>query len=317
MLRFLARGIGAVRRVVRGDMTMLAIPVFLSTIAAEALALQRDKARLAEVGVLIPDSNVERPFGYEAKDTAASIAMGLGMLIIGTQTDRFLGPFDRGLFRRRLARFGSARFGFVGAVVVWDFLYYWSHRMGHERRVLWASHVNHHSSRRYNLSTALRQSWTNSVSHWVHMPMFVLGFSPAQVVKAGELNLLYQYWVHTEMIDRLPGAFEKVMNTPSHHRVHHGTNRRYLDRNYGGILILWDRLFGTFEPEGERVVYGLTTDITTYNPVRIAFHEWAAMVRDACRATTSRDRVGYVFGPPGWKPALPPTPLEHPIGVAS
>jgi sterol desaturase/sphingolipid hydroxylase (fatty acid hydroxylase superfamily) len=298
VFKVIARASRAVGRVVRGDLTMLAIPVFLATMAIEARALHRGKHRLAAPGEPLEESNVERPLGYEPKDTAASVAMGLGMLIISTQVGRVLNPVDSKLFARRMARLGSRRFGFLGAVVVWDFFYYWSHRFGHERRILWAAHVNHHSSRRYNLSTALRQSWTNSISHWTHMPMFVLGFSPAQVARAGELNLLYQYWVHTEAIDRLPAPVERVLNTASHHRVHHGTNPQYLDRNYAGILIIWDRLFGTFEPEGERVVYGLTKDITSYNPLTIAFHEWRAMLGDVRRADSWSAKARQLVGPP-------------------
>ena len=188
------------------------------------------------------------------------------------------------------------------AVIAWDLAYYWSHRLSHEHRVLWAAHVNHHSSQRYNLSTALRQSWTGFIVHWVYLPLYAIGFSTRQVARAGELNLLYQYWVHTETIDRLPAAFERVMNTASHHRVHHGVNEQYLDRNYAGILILWDRLFGTFEPEGERIHYGLTKNIDTFNPVKIAAHEWISLGGDLRRATSWRDRVKHLTGPPGWQP---------------
>jgi sterol desaturase/sphingolipid hydroxylase (fatty acid hydroxylase superfamily) len=152
------------------------------------------------------------------------------------------------------------------------------------------------------LSTALRQSWTGFVVHWVYFPMYALGFSTRQVARAGELNLLYQYWVHTETINRLPTVVETVMNTASHHRVHHGVEEQYLDRNYAGILIIWDRLFGTFEPEVERVHYGLTKNIDTFNPLRIAFHEWASLARDVAGADTLADRVGYALGPPGWQP---------------
>ena len=134
-------------------------------------------------------------------------------------------------------------------MVLWDFLYYWDHRWMHEVRLLWANHVSHHSSERYNLSTALRQPWSGFLHGWVFAPMPLLGFPTAKTAKAGQLNLLYQYWIHTEAIDRLPRRIEQVLNTPSHHRGHHGANDQYLDKNYGGILIVWDKLFGTFEPE--------------------------------------------------------------------
>jgi sterol desaturase/sphingolipid hydroxylase (fatty acid hydroxylase superfamily) len=294
-----------IRTAMAGDATLLAIPVFLGTVALEAIVLRRNEST---VGLHDPDksvtsrSNVERPVGYEAKDTATSLAMGVGMLAIGFATARVLGPLDRLIFSKRFGNVGGRRFAFAGAVLVWDFIYYWDHRMSHEHRIFWASHVNHHSSERYNLSTALRQPWTNIVTHGFFFPMLMAGFSPAQVARAGELNLLYQYWVHTETIDKLPRPVEYVMNTASHHRAHHGANKEYLDRNYGGIFIIWDRMFGSFEPERARVKYGLTKNIDTFNPFRVAFHEWAAIARNVAHAKSWRDRCGYVFGPPGWTP---------------
>ena len=160
------------------------------------------------------------------------------------------------------------------AMVAWDFLYYWDHRWMHEVRLFWANHVTHHSSERYNLSTALRQPWSGFLTSWVFLPMPLFGIPAHHVAKAAQINLLYQYWIHTEAIDRLPKPIEAVFNTPSHHRVHHGANPQYLDKNYGGILIVWDKLFGTFEPEVRRIKYGLTKNIHTYNPIRIGYHEF-------------------------------------------
>lgn len=292
----------ALRGIVSSDATMLAIPGFVVTMAAEYVLLRRrDRIPRAQTDGVA--ANVAEPSGYELRDTAASLAMGIGMLVVGVVAGRALQPLDKALYRRRVASLGSRRFALASSLVAWDLCYYWSHRLSHEHRVFWAAHVNHHSSRRYNLSTALRQSWTGTIMHWVYLPMLVAGYSPAQVARAGEYNLLYQYWVHTETVDTLPASVERVLNTASHHRVHHGSNPQYLDRNYGGILILWDRLFGTFEPEGERVDYGLTKNIDTYNPMRIAFHEWADIVRDVGRSRTWRDRVGYTLGHPGWQPA--------------
>ena len=182
-----------------------------------------------------------------------------------------------------------------------DFCYYWYHRAGHEIRLFWAGHVNHHSSPHYNLSTALRQSWTAPLTSWIFwLPLPLLGFDPLLLFVSHSISLLYQYWIHTELIDRM-GPLEWVLNTPSHHRVHHGRNAQYLDRNHGGIFIVWDRLFGTFEAEEERPDYGLTQNLESHNPVVIAFHEWAAMARDVAGAQTWRGRFGYIFGPPGWR----------------
>ena len=186
------------------------------------------------------------------------------------------------------------------AIVGWDFIYYWNHRFMHEVRALWAHHVVHHSSERYNLSTALRQPVADVLG--VYLPyglMARVGIRPALIEQARGVNLLYQYWIHTDAIRSL-GAGEEVLNTPSHHRVHHGSNQQYLDRNHGSILIVWDRLFGTFQREDEPVVYGLTKNIDTYNPVRIASHEFADIVRDVAHSTTWRDRLSFVLRGPGW-----------------
>lgn len=186
------------------------------------------------------------------------------------------------------------------AVAGWDFVYYWNHRFMHESRYMWAVHVVHHSSEHYNLSTALRQPVADALGTTVpYGALCLLGVSPTLVETARGINLLYQFWIHTETIGRL-GAPEAVLNTPSHHRVHHGSNRQYLDRNHGSILIVWDRLFGTFEPEGEEVVYGLTKNIDTFNPGRIAGHEHVEMLRDVARSTSWRERLSYVLRGPGW-----------------
>ncbi len=186
------------------------------------------------------------------------------------------------------------------AVLGWDVIYYWHHRLSHECRYLWASHVVHHSSEHYNLSTALRQPVTDSLGTAVPYGLLSLvGLSPGVVETARGVNLLYQFWIHTETIGRL-GPAETVLNSPSHHRVHHGSNRRYLDRNHGSILIVWDRLFGTFEPEDEPVVYGLTTNLGTFRTWPVATHEFVALLRDVAGSTGWAERLGYVVRGPGW-----------------
>ncbi|WP_291826452.1 sterol desaturase family protein [Candidatus Microthrix sp.] len=219
------------------------------------------------------------PVGYETRDTVASLGMLAGNLVANAAVFGLTHRIDRWAYRHRVANLGSTRFGFTGAMMAWDFLYYWDHRWMHEVRLLWANHVSHHSSERYNLSTALRQPWSGILTHWVFLPMPLLGFTPAMTSQAGLYNLLYQYWVHTEAIDRLPAPVEAVMNTASHHRVHHG-QPAVPRQELAGIFIVWDKLFGTFEPEVARVKYGLTKNIDTFNPVRIAYHEFADIARD-------------------------------------
>lgn len=190
----------------------------------------------------------------------------------------------------------------AAAIAGWDFIYYWNHRLMHESRLMWAIHVVHHSSEHYNLSTALRQPVADSFGIFVPMGILsALGIRPALIEMARGVNLIYQFWIHTETVPKL-GRFEDIFNTASHHRVHHGSNQKYLDRNHGSILIVWDRMFGTFEREDDDdpVVYGLTKNIETYNPVRIATHEHADILRDVARSDTWSDRLGFVLRGPGW-----------------
>lgn len=259
-------------------------------------------AMLLELYVTIK-RNIET---YTVKDAFASIAMGLGNV--------FLGFFSKLLVFGALS-YVYQHFRFFEIPAVWwsfvliffadDFSYYWFHRISHKSRLFWASHVVHHSSQRYNLSTALRQTWSGgfySFIFWLWMPL--VGFHPNMILLQMSISLLYQFWIHTEAIHKLPKWFEAVMNTPSHHRVHHGSNPIYLDRNHAGILIIWDKIFGTFqlELEEEKVVYGLVTNIKTYNPVIIAFHEWFALIKDSFTGKKSiSSRLKYLFKPPGWK----------------
>lgn len=204
------------------------------------------------------------------------------------------------LFAKHDRDFGDGPLAVAGAIVGWDFIYYWNHRLMHETRWLWAIHVVHHSSEHYNLSTALRQPVLDVLGMFVpYGALSLLGFRPETIETARGVNLLYQYWIHTETIPKL-GRFEEVFNTASHHRVHHGSNRQYLDRNHGSILIIWDRLFGTFEREDEPVRYGLTKNIETFNPLRIATHEHVDILRDVAASTTWKDRLSFVFRGPGW-----------------
>lgn len=297
---------------------MASIPLFVITMAAEWWLLRdRDKRTLGDMydatpeqlsGLQLPADDLV-PIGYERRDTAASLAMLLGSVTIGFAFAGAFTKLDKLLFKHRVSNVGSRRGSLVTAMVLWDFLYYWEHRWMHEVRVMWAHHVSHHSSERYNLSTALRQPWSPFLTFWVFAPMPLLGYSTATTRRAGQLNLLYQYWIHTEAIDRLPALAEKVLNTPSHHRVHHGANKQYLDKNYGGILIVWDKLFGTFEPEVRRIKYGLTKNINTFNPIKVGYHEFVDIARDVRRAGSIREGLRAVFGPPGWTPRREPEQL--------
>ncbi|HET6415905.1 MAG TPA: sterol desaturase family protein [Polyangiales bacterium] len=268
-----------------------AIPFFLATLVLEHWLVSR-KVSASEEEVKLA--------GFTTKDSFASLSMGIGFLLINALLT--LLPFAglAWLYQFRLFDIPVVWWSWILLLFAEDFCYYWFHRLHHEVRALWAAHVNHHSSTHYNLTTALRQSWTTPFTgfiFWVPLPL--LGFPIEMILIQKSISLLYQYWLHTELIAKL-GWFESVFNTPSHHRVHHGRNPVYLDRNHAGIFIIWDKMFGTFEPEAQAVDYGLTKNIHTYNPVRIAFHEWYAMLRDAWNARTWRGRFGYLLMPPGW-----------------
>ncbi|WP_422756041.1 sterol desaturase family protein [Micromonospora sp. WMMD708] len=269
---------------------LYAVPAFLLLIAVEALSYR-----------FAPDDD-ER--GYELRDTTTSLTMGAGSQLIGFPWKLLTVGLYVALWTVAPVQLSpTSVWTWVLLVVVDDLAYYWFHRTHHEVRLFWASHVVHHSSTHFNLSTALRQSWTPMTSLPFWLPLALLGIPPWMIFLQQSVSLLYQFFLHTERVDRLPRPVEWLFNTPSHHRVHHGANREYLDRNYGGILIVWDRLFGSFAPEDTPVRYGLTTNIGTYNPLRVATHEYAAIWADVRRAGSWRHRLGHVLGRPGWQPA--------------
>ncbi len=240
---------------------------------------------------------------YDWRDTAASLLMGLGNTVMSVIFGATIVAIGVWLYQYRLFDIPHTWWALGLAFLGEDFTYYWFHRSAHRVRWFWASHVIHHSSQHYNLSTALRQTWTGffSVSFIFRLPLFLIGFPPSMVLFCAGLNLVYQFWIHTEVVKRLPFGLEAILNTPSHHRVHHGTNPRYLDRNYAGVFIIWDRLFGTFEPEddAEPVRYGIVKNLGTFNPLWVAVHEWVGIARDVAAARSWRERWQAVAGPPG------------------
>lgn len=277
------------------NLLVYSIPGFVALLVLELLWTRRLKREGARVS------------GYEPRDTWASLSMGVGNVLISAFTTLGAVALWSFGYEHRVLSLGAlpAWWAWPTLFLLEDLCYYWFHRSHHEVRLLWAAHVNHHTSRYFNLSTALRQPWFTPVTGPVFwLPLALVGFSPPQILTAQALSLMYQFWIHTEAVKRLPRPLEWILNTPSHHRVHHGKNVRYLDRNHGGVLIVWDRLFGTFaaESEQEPSVYGVTHDISTYNPLRIAVHELVATARDVRRAGSLKDGLGYLFAPPGWSP---------------
>ncbi len=240
---------------------------------------------------------------YEPKEAFSSIGMGLGSLVINVLMKALAFAAYSWLYQYRLFDIGWHWWSWVLILFADDFTFYWHHRLSHEIRILWAAHVQHHSSQTLNLATALRQSWTELLYKyfwWFWLPL--VGFHPLMILMMMSVSLIYQFWPHTELIRKFPKWFEFIFNTPSHHRVHHASNIRYLDQNHAGILMIWDRLFGTFseEKEEEKPVYGLTKNIASYNPLVIVSHEYKDIWKDVQRAPTFTDKLKYIFYPPGW-----------------
>ncbi|MGW5572708.1 sterol desaturase family protein [Nocardia thailandica] len=274
---------------------LYALPVFAVFIALEAISLRH-----------ADPTDTPRP--YLAVDTRTSLGMGLGALgfmIAFKALTLVLFVFLWATLAPWHLPTGAWWYWPVLLLVV-DLAWYGNHRFSHRVRIGWAAHQAHHSSEYFNLGTALRQKWNpwSEAIFWLPLPL--LGFAPWTIYVAFALNLIYQFFTHTETIGSLPRPVEFVFNTPSHHRVHHGSDPEYLDRNYGGILIVWDRMFGTFQRELHTPTYGLTTPVGTYNLLRLQYHEYGNIVRDVRAASGLRDKLGHVFGPPGWQPAARP-----------
>ena len=264
----------------------VSIPIFVLLIAIEAFVDFRQKRDL-----------------YLQKDFVASQLMGIGSLVVGGVMKFLALVLYTFLYQFRIFEIGTEWWAWLILFFADDFTFYWHHRLSHEVRVLWAAHINHHSSVKMNLGTALRQSWAEQVYKyfwWAWLPL--IGFAPMMIFIMLTISLVYQFFQHTELVRKLPKPIEWIFNTPSHHRVHHGSNIKYLDQNHAGILIIWDRLFGTFQKEDDKepVKYGITTNIHTYNPFKIASHEYINLCHDVKRAKSFKDKLRYIFMPPGW-----------------
>lgn len=269
------------------DYIALSIPVFFILIAIE-----------------LAYSYFNRLNYYRLNDSIANLSQGIGQQITG-------------IFMKTALFFGYKYiydhwrvFDLPSTVLVWillfigvDFFYYWFHRMSHEVNALWAAHIVHHQSEEYNLTVALRQSWFQGWFSWIfYLPLAFLGFDPIMFLTISAFNTLYQFWIHTRAIGNM-GWLEYIINTPSHHRVHHGSNPKYIDKNHAGTLIIWDRIFGTFQKEEEAVYYGITKPLASWNPVWANFHYWFDLAALSAKARNWQDRIMVFFKAPGWQPA--------------
>lgn len=286
------------------DPVFFAIPFFLLLLTLEWLAARKlESLEHAEIDAA---TGKPRPASgaHLARDSIASVSMGLVSIFTTAvwKTLALLGYAALYVYVAPWHLSAGQWYTWVIAILGVDLIYYAYHRGAHRIRLLWATHQAHHSSQYFNFATALRQKWNDSVKILMWLPLPLLGVPPWLVFFSWSLNLIYQFWIHTERIDKLPRWFEFVFNTPSHHRVHHGMDQLYLDKNYGGIVIIWDRLFGSFQPEVFRPHYGLTKQVDTFNIWKLQTHEYVAIARDCRSAKRMRDRLGYIFGPPGWQP---------------
>jgi sterol desaturase/sphingolipid hydroxylase (fatty acid hydroxylase superfamily) len=266
---------------------VLAIPVFFVLIALELVItrlLERDYYRLSD----------------SLNDLSCGILQQLLELFV--KTSLFAGYLFLYERYRVLDVPGASLAAWVLCFLGVDLLYYWFHRLSHEVNAFWAAHVVHHQSEDYNLAVALRQGAFQGWFSWFfYLPLAVLGFPPLMFLAVSSFNTLYQFWIHTRTIGRL-GPLEWVLNTPSNHRVHHGRNPRYIDRNHGGTLIVWDRLFGTYQREEEEPVYGITNPLRSWNPVWANLHYWVELWDKAKRTRRLSDRLRLFVKPPGWQP---------------
>ena len=269
------------------DYIALSVPVFFILIGLELLWSFIKGVRL-----------------YSLSDAITNISCGIGQQLTGAFFKTFL--FAGYVWIYENARIATIEPGLIQGILLFigvDFCYYWFHRMSHEINAIWATHIVHHQSEEYNLTVALRQSWFQAFfSNLFYLPLAWIGFDPITTVAVIAFNTLYQFWIHTELIKNM-GWFEWIFNTPSHHRVHHGSNPEYIDKNHGGTLIVWDRIFGTFQAEQVAPVYGITTPLRSWNPFQANFHYWKDLFLLSAKASTVTDKLKIFFAAPGWQPA--------------
>ena len=268
------------------DYIALSIPIFFILIAIELVYTFYKKLNY-----------------YRINDSIANLSQGIGSQLVGIflKTVTFFGYMY--IYEHwRLLSFSNTFWTWLILFMGVDFFYYWFHRYSHQINALWAAHIVHHQSEEYNLTVALRQSWFQSGFSWIfYLPLAFVGFEPIMFLTVSAFNTLYQFWIHTRAIDKM-GPLEWILNTPSHHRVHHGSNPKYIDKNHAGTLIIWDRLFGTFQKVEEEVVYGITSPLASWNPLWANFHYWVELFTTFKNTNGLKEKLSVFFNSPGWFP---------------
>jgi sterol desaturase/sphingolipid hydroxylase (fatty acid hydroxylase superfamily) len=236
---------------------------------------------------------------YEKKETLGSIMVGVGNVMIGAAIKLVLFYGMIWVYNLIPWRMELNWWTFLPCYVLFDLCSYWAHRVSHHQRFWWATHVAHHSGEHYNLTVSFRLSWVQYIKLIFFLPVSFIGFHPVIIFVTNQIAVLFQFWVHTEYIRKLHPAVEYIFATPSNHRVHHGSQEKYINKNFGATFIIWDRIFGTYQPEEEQAIYGITTNIANKaNPLHINFHEYIDMIRDVRMAKGFRQKMFYLFGDP-------------------
>ncbi len=257
------------------------------------------------IGVELLYGIIQKQKLYRLNDSITNLSCGIGQQVLGAWFKVIFMLLYIFIYNHSIYKFADNGWTWLLCFIGVDFCYYWFHRLSHEINAIWATHIVHHQSEEYNLSVALRQSWFQTLfSSLFYVPLAWLGFSPIMIVTVSAFNTLYQFWIHTQAIKKLPAPIEFIFNTPSHHRVHHGSNPKYIDKNHAGTLIIWDRLFGTFQKEEEEVVYGITTPLRSWDPVWANLHYWKELFVLAKKAPTLKEKILAFVASPGWKPQV-------------
>ena len=256
------------------------------------------------IGIELIISTVRKKKLYRFHDAITSISCGIGSEIMGVFVKSFFFLGYLYLYNNvRIFTMPNTGWSLALLFIGIDCAYYWWHRLSHQINFLWAVHIVHHQSEEYNLSTALRQAWFEHGTSWVfYLPLALIGFDPVMFLMFKSFDTLYQFWIHTKTVGKL-GFYEWFMNTPSHHRVHHGKNPKYLDKNYAATFIIWDRMFGTFQVEEEEPVYGTTKTLKSFNPLWTNFHYWIDLFKTASQSSRFIDKIKIFIKPPGWFPS--------------
>ncbi|MFN8283193.1 MAG: sterol desaturase family protein [Chitinophagales bacterium] len=270
-----------------GLVYVIATPVFLGMVVLEYFAMRKKNKDY-----------------YHMNDAITNLNIGVGHVVSKVIVGVFLvWIYDLVYHHARIITIPSGVFSFVFCLIAYDFFFYWAHRVGHEMNIFWGAHGVHHQSEYYNLAVGLRQSWIHAVlAFFIFLPIPFLGVDPATFFSILSINSFYQFWIHTDVVKRMPKWFEAIFNSPMHHRVHHGRNPKYIDKNHAGMFIIWDKLFGTYQEEEETPNYGVTRPINSWNPAWANVEYYVSMFKNAKRFSSVKDKLKYIIAKPGWQP---------------